>query len=65
MSDSYGAHADQKQYPRGTPYKKNPNIIDAWDPDEKPKARGEGARVSDVYGAHYSCLLYTSDAADE
>lgn len=58
MSDSYGAHADQKQYPRGTPYKKNPNIIDAWDPDEKPKARGEGARVSDVYGAHYRDPTY-------
>ena len=56
MSDSYGSHADQKAYPRGTPYKKNPNIIDAWDPDEKPKRPGEGARVSDVYG----CLLYTS-----
>ena len=53
MSDSYGSHADQKAYPRGTPYKKNPNIIDAWDPDEKPKKPGEGARVSDVYGAHY------------
>ena len=53
MSDSYGSHADQKAYPRGTPYKKNPNIIDAWDPDEKPKRPGEGARVSDVYGAHY------------
>ena len=53
MSDSYGSHADQKAYPRGTLYKKNPNIIDAWDPDEKPKRPGEGARVSDVYGAHY------------
>ena len=53
MSDEYGSHVDQKEYPRGTPYKKNPAIIDAYDPNEKPARPGEGARVSDVYGAHY------------
>jgi hypothetical protein len=53
MSDEYGSHVDQKEYPRGTPYKKNPAIIDTYDPNEKPAKPGEGARVSDVYGAHY------------
>ena len=53
MSDEYGSHVDQKEYPRGTPYKKNPAIIDTYDPNEKPARPGEGARVSDVYGAHY------------
>ena len=53
MSDEYGSHVDQKEYPRGTPYKKNPAIIDTYDPNEKPSKLGEGARASDTYGAHY------------
>ena len=53
MSDEYGSHVDQKEYPRGTPYKKNPAIIDTYDPNEKPSKPGEGARASDTYGAHY------------
>ena len=53
MSDEYGGHVDQAQYPRGSPYRKNPAIIDSYDPNEKPAKPGEGARVSDAYGAHY------------
>ena len=63
MSDEYGSHVDQKEYPRGTPYKKNPAIIDAYDPNEKPARPGEGARVSDVYGAHYRDPKYQIPAA--
>ena len=51
MSDEYGGHVDQAQYPRGSPYRKNPAIIDSYDPNEKPAKPGEGARVSGSSGS--------------
>lgn len=53
MSDEYGSHNDHSRYPNAYAHKKNPNIIESYDPNEvKPKI-GEGARVSDAIGAHY------------
>ena len=53
MSDEYGSKYDHTVYPNKFEHKKNPNIIESYDPNEvKPKI-GEGARVSDAYGAHY------------
>ena len=53
MSDEYGSHNDHSRYPNAYTHKKNPNIIESYDPNEvKPKI-GEGARVSDAIGAHY------------
>ena len=53
MSDEYGSHNDRGRYPNAYEHKKNPNIIESYNPNEvKPKI-GEGARVSDAIGAHY------------
>ena len=52
MSDEYGGRGPGA-VPARFPYRKNPAIIDSYDPNEKPAKPGEGARVSDAYGAHY------------
>ena len=38
MSDEYGSHNDHSRYPNAYAHKKNPNIIESYDPNEvKPK----------------------------
>ena len=53
MSDEYGPHNDHSRYPNAYAHKKNPNIIESYDPNEvKPKI-GEGAGGGATIGAHY------------
>ena len=53
MSDEYGLHNDHSRYPNAYEHKKNPHIIESYDPHEVRPKIGEGARVSDAIGAHY------------